>query len=106
VFSVWWLYFFRGSGAALARMHDQYIHSTYLWGYGHYVIFGSGAAIGAGLAARVDVWRHDSVSSHLQTAAAVIGTGLVAMSSGAPRRPIFTTTICTTSKREDHPCVP
>jgi low temperature requirement protein LtrA len=71
VFSVWWLYFFRQSGAALERVHDHDDHSAYLWGYGHYVIFASGAAIGAGLAARVDVWRHDSASSHLQTAAVV-----------------------------------
>jgi low temperature requirement protein LtrA len=71
VFSTWWLYFFRDYGDALARLHDRYNHDTFLWGYGHYVIFASGAAIGAGLAARVDVWRHNSVSSHLHTALAV-----------------------------------
>jgi len=71
VFSMWWLYFFRDAGAALAQLHDSYNHNTYLWGYGHYVIFASGAAIGAGLAARVDVWRHGSGSSHLETAFAV-----------------------------------
>jgi hypothetical protein len=61
----------RDYGEALARLHDRYNHDTFLWGYGHDVIFASGAAIGAGLAARVDVWRHDSASSHLQTALAV-----------------------------------
>jgi low temperature requirement protein LtrA len=71
VFSVWWLYFFRESGPVLERVHVHYNHNAYLWGYGHYVIFASGAAIGAGLAARVDVWRHGSQSSHLLTAAAV-----------------------------------
>ena len=71
VFSLWWLYFSRNDGEALARVHDRYNRDTYLWGYGHYVLFASGAAIGAGLAARVDVWRHNSASSHLETAFAV-----------------------------------
>ena len=71
VFSLWWLYFSRNDGEALARVHDRYNHDTFLWGYGHYVLFASGAAIGAGLAARVDVWRHNSASSHLETAFAV-----------------------------------
>jgi low temperature requirement protein LtrA len=71
VFSLWWLYFSRNDGEALARIHDRYNHDTYLWGYGHYFLFAAGAAIGAGLAARVDVWRHNSASSHLQTAFAV-----------------------------------
>ena len=73
VFSTWWLYFFRNNGAALARVHDRYNPDSFLWGYGHYVIFASGAAIGAGLAARVDIWRHVSVATHLQTALAVTG---------------------------------
>jgi low temperature requirement protein LtrA len=71
VFSIWWLYFSRNGGEALARVHDRYNHDTFLWGYGHYVIFASGAAIGAGLAARVDIWRHNSASSRLETAFAV-----------------------------------
>jgi low temperature requirement protein LtrA len=71
VFSTWWLYFFRDAGERLEGLHDRYNHDTYVWGYGHYVMFASGAAIGAGLAARVDVWRHNSASSHLLTAFAV-----------------------------------
>jgi low temperature requirement protein LtrA len=71
VFSLWWLYFSRNDGDALARIHDRYNRDTYLWSYGHYLLFASGAAIGAGLAARVDVWRHNSASSHLETAFAV-----------------------------------
>jgi hypothetical protein len=61
----------RNDGEALARVHDRYNSDTFLWGYGHYVIFASGAAIGAGLAARVDVWRRNSASSHVETAFAV-----------------------------------
>ncbi|HZV25191.1 MAG TPA: low temperature requirement protein A [Acidothermaceae bacterium] len=71
VFSIWWLYFSRNNGEALARVHDRYNHDTFFWGYGHYFLFASGAAIGAGLAVRVDVWRHNSASSHLETAFAV-----------------------------------
>ena len=71
VFSIWWLYFFRDAAEALEGMHDN--KGTYLWGYGHYVIFAAGAAIGGGLAARVDVWRHNSASTHLETAFAVTG---------------------------------
>lgn len=71
VFNIWWLYFSRNDGEALARVHDRYNHDTFLWGYGHYFLFAAGAAIGAGLAARVDVWRHNSASSHVETAFAV-----------------------------------
>jgi low temperature requirement protein LtrA len=106
VFSTWWLYFSRDYGEALALVHDRYNRETFLWGYGHYVLFASGAAIGAGLAPRVDVWRHNSASSHLETAFAVTATpvpelaagvvcaGLLVfelakqpMSSGSPQRP-------------------
>lgn len=48
--AMWWLYF---SG-------DHHLHSTELkhaftWGYGHFLIFGSAAAVGAGFAVLVDV---------------------------------------------------
>jgi low temperature requirement protein LtrA len=48
VFSLWWIYF------------DQPVHhlltstSAFAWGYGHYLIFASAAAVGAGLAVSVD----------------------------------------------------
>jgi hypothetical protein len=29
---------------------------AFIWGWGHYFIFGAAAAVGAGLAARVDYW--------------------------------------------------
>ncbi len=49
VFSLWWLYFGRPMTDRLANMG-----SAFFWGYGHYFIFGSGAAVGAGLAVLVD----------------------------------------------------
>lgn len=49
VFSLWWLYFGRSMDDRLANMR-----SAFMWGYGHYFVFGSGAAVGAGLAVLVD----------------------------------------------------
>ena len=50
VFSMWWLYFAR----------EDHLTSTDLsraltWGYGHFIIFASGAAVGSGFAVLVDV---------------------------------------------------
>lgn len=56
VFSLWWLYFARETGPVLERIKAAGTSGDYLWGFGHYVIFASAAAVGAGLAARVDFW--------------------------------------------------
>ena len=53
VFALWWLYFDR---SALGILTSQ--RSAMLWGYGHYVIFGSAAAAGAGIAIAVDYQTH------------------------------------------------
>lgn len=50
VFCLWWLYF----------SHEDHLQSTNLgraltWGYGHFLIFASGAAMGGGFAALVDI---------------------------------------------------
>jgi low temperature requirement protein LtrA len=50
VFSLWWLYFGRPMTDRLVGMR-----SGFAWGYGHYFVFGSGAAVGAGIAVLVDV---------------------------------------------------
>ncbi|MCG5472427.1 low temperature requirement protein A [Micromonospora sp. LAH09] len=52
VFALWWLYFDRPIDAP-----DRMPYSL-IWGYGHYLIFGAVAAVGAGLGAAVDVERH------------------------------------------------
>lgn len=49
VFSMWWLYFERSVHEQLASQSTAFI-----WGYGHYLIFASAAAVGAGLAVAVD----------------------------------------------------
>ncbi|MER7919220.1 MULTISPECIES: low temperature requirement protein A [unclassified Streptomyces] len=62
VFSAWWIYF-------VVPIHGHLRSSgrAFLWGYGHYLIFSSAAAIGAGLEVAVE----ETVgSAHLSTAAA------------------------------------
>ncbi|MEU7843743.1 low temperature requirement protein A [Micromonospora sp. NPDC049114] len=52
VFALWWLYFDRPVDAP-----DRLPYSL-IWGYGHYLIFGAIAAVGAGLPVVVDHERH------------------------------------------------
>ncbi|RKN21329.1 low temperature requirement protein A [Micromonospora musae] len=56
VFALWWLYFDRP-----VEMPDQ-LRQALFWGYGHYLIFASVAAVGAGLAVEVD---HESDNPHI-----------------------------------------
>ena len=53
VYSMWWIYFDR-------PVHDLLtsLRKAIVWGYGHYVIFASAAAVGAGLAVAVDQATH------------------------------------------------
>jgi len=44
VFGAFWIYF-----AVPVELHARSDRQAFLWGYGHYLIFGSAAAIGAGL---------------------------------------------------------
>ncbi len=56
VFSAWWLYFSRSAGITLGSADRKNQTLAFVWGWSHYLIFGAAAAIGAGLAARVDYW--------------------------------------------------
>jgi low temperature requirement protein LtrA len=49
LFSLWWIYFSKPAHRFLTSNR-----AGFLWGYGHYFIFASAAAIGAGLAVNVD----------------------------------------------------
>jgi low temperature requirement protein LtrA len=49
VFAAWWVYF-----AVPIQGHLRSNRQSFLWGYGHYLIFASGAAIGAGLEVAVE----------------------------------------------------
>jgi low temperature requirement protein LtrA len=50
VFAMWWLYFARPAHTLLATTHQAHL-KRFTWAYGHYLIFASAAAAGAGLAA-------------------------------------------------------
>ncbi|SBW27115.1 hypothetical protein FDG2_5178 [Candidatus Protofrankia californiensis] len=54
VFSMWWLYFDHPAHRFLSGTN----RNAFLWGYGHYLIFSSAAAVGAGLAVAVDYATH------------------------------------------------
>ncbi|MDT8915364.1 low temperature requirement protein A [Amycolatopsis sp. PS_44_ISF1] len=56
VFSMWWLYFDQPGHARLVRRPSLF--TTMSWGYGHYLIFASAAAVGAGLELAVDFDTH------------------------------------------------
>ena len=53
VYSMWWIYFDRPAHDLLTSMGKAFV-----WGYGHYFVFGSAAAVGAGLAVAVDAATH------------------------------------------------
>ncbi|MDN5725459.1 MAG: low temperature requirement protein A [Propionibacteriales bacterium] len=76
VFSLWWLYFGRSGGEALECAHGEPA-GEYVWGFGHYFIFAAGAAIGAGLAARVGYWTGEG--ENIGTASGLLVTVPVAI---------------------------
>jgi len=74
VFSMWWLYFDMPSteiAASVRRSFTTRLNGAFRWGYGHYVVFASVAATGAGLALAVDDATHHSRLTHLQTGFAI-----------------------------------
>jgi low temperature requirement protein LtrA len=52
-FVLWWLYFCEEE-----NLSSEEPNHVFLWGYGHYIIFASAAAIGAGFAALIDASGH------------------------------------------------
>src|SRR4029453_5734649 len=53
VFGMWWLYFNKEAAELLTSLR-----AGITWGYGHYLVFASAAAVGAGLAVNVDQVTH------------------------------------------------
>jgi low temperature requirement protein LtrA len=53
VFAMWWLYFAKEAHELLTSLR-----AAIVWGYGHYLVFASAAAVGAGLAVNVDAVTH------------------------------------------------
>jgi low temperature requirement protein LtrA len=58
VFGMWWLYF---DGAPVSLLETP--QGAWTWGYGHFVVLGSAAAVGAGIAVAADfTTNHASIS--------------------------------------------
>ncbi|MFC7565937.1 low temperature requirement protein A [Actinomadura namibiensis] len=68
VFALWWVYFPMSSAGLLEGRR-----TAVLWGYGHYVIFASGAAVGAGIAVNATRSAHHA---HVSTAVAGLALGV------------------------------
>ncbi|WP_241266466.1 low temperature requirement protein A [Streptomyces scabichelini] len=66
VMSMWWLYFAKPAAQFLTSNR-----AAFPWGYGHYLVFGSAAAVGAGLAVNVDHVTHHTEISDATAGAAV-----------------------------------
>ncbi|MEU9986007.1 low temperature requirement protein A [Streptomyces sp. NPDC007971] len=66
VFSAWWIYF-----VVPIHSHLRSNRQSFLWGYGHYLIFASAAAIGAGLEVAVEQAVGKTHISTLSASAAV-----------------------------------
>ena len=67
LFVLWWLYFSEPAGDGLMRRRDL----SFGWGYGHFVIFGSLAAVGAGLEVAVQSAGHHTETPDVVVALAV-----------------------------------
>jgi low temperature requirement protein LtrA len=65
VFGMWWLYFAKEASELLTSLRAGIV-----WGYGHYLIFASAAAVGAGLAVNVDHLTHHAAIGPRGAAAA------------------------------------
>ncbi len=69
VFSMWWIYFTLPSERLVERAKREFAFhgaTSFIWGYGHYVVFGAVAATGAGLAVAVDQAIGDSELSDVR----------------------------------------
>jgi low temperature requirement protein LtrA len=72
---MWWVYFDMPGEQVVARARatftDGSLRGAFLWGYGHYVVFSSAAAAGAGLAVAVDQATSHSRLSDTQAGFAI-----------------------------------
>ena len=66
VYSMWWVYFDR-------PVHDLLtgLGTAIVWGYGHYLVFASAAAVGAGLAVAIDQARQQAAIGDVAAGSAV-----------------------------------
>lgn len=60
VFALWWLYF-----SAEDHLESDRNADAFAWGYGHFIVFAAGAAIGAGFAVQVELATHHAHTTQL-----------------------------------------
>jgi low temperature requirement protein LtrA len=63
MFSLWWIYYLKPAGRGLERHPDL----AFLWGYGHYGIFATLAALGAGLEVAAE-----AIGQHVETSGTAV----------------------------------
>jgi low temperature requirement protein LtrA len=85
VFAMWWMYFAQPVGPIVERARASLDQSAwrqaFLWGYGHYVVFASAAAVGAGLAVAADqAIGHAELSARAATASVAVPAALYVLS--------------------------
>jgi low temperature requirement protein LtrA len=68
LFALWWLYFLRDPAEGLGKLRNR---TSFRWGYGHYGIFASLAALGAGIQVAAS-----AVSRHLQAASLTVAAAV------------------------------
>jgi low temperature requirement protein LtrA len=79
VFGMWWLYFAKESHELLSSLRAGIV-----WGYGHYLVFSSAAAVGAGLAVNVDyVTHHAAIGARGAAAAFTVPVALFLLATWA-----------------------
>lgn len=61
IFACWWLYFLESDAPRLDERRDL----GFIWGYGHYGVFASLAALGAGIEVTVEAVTHEVAASPL-----------------------------------------
>jgi low temperature requirement protein LtrA len=66
MFGIWWVYFLGGDEHGFRSLRV-----ALSWGYGHYLVFGSIAALGAGLETAVAVAEHEAHAAPVVAAFAV-----------------------------------
>ncbi|MGH9246920.1 MAG: low temperature requirement protein A [Acidimicrobiales bacterium] len=81
VSAMWWVYFDQPVDRVLDRARHAFTErggwQSFIWGYGHYVVFASAAAVGVGLAVAVDQTTGRSLLTDAQ--AALVLTAPVAL---------------------------
>ena len=68
LFTLWWIYFSEPAGEGLAARRDR----SFVWGYGHYLVFAALAALGAGLEVAVVSTGEIHAGAHTVVAAVAV----------------------------------